>query len=57
MSNYEFAKPWGSEKNFAASYGLKPDPDGYAEAREIMDAMKAADARWQAEQSQGRGGW
>ena len=44
QSKYAMTKEgWGSDRNFAASYGCKPGPDGYAEANSIKDAMQQAD--------------
>ena len=39
MSDYEFLKPWGGEVNFMLSYGIKPDPDGFEEARELCGRL------------------
>ena len=33
----------GSQHDFMRSYGMKPTPDGYKEARQYMDAFKKAD--------------
>ena len=43
----------GGMHGFMRSYGLKPTPDGYQEAREIIDAFKQADYQQQQQQSRG----
>ncbi len=40
-SNYATVKEgWGSHNNFMASYGLKPEPGAYEEARAILDGFR-----------------
>lgn len=39
MSTYEFVKPWGGMVGFMTSYGLKPTPEGFEEAQEIIAHM------------------
>ena len=34
---------WGGKINFMLSYGLKPTPEGFEDAREILNAFKKAD--------------
>jgi hypothetical protein len=34
---------WGTLHDFMRSYGLKPTPEGFEEAREILNAFKKAD--------------
>jgi hypothetical protein len=36
-------KSWGGMMSFMGSYMLKPTPEGFEEAREILDAFKKAD--------------
>ncbi|KAJ4410619.1 hypothetical protein N0V85_003944 [Neurospora sp. IMI 360204] len=40
MSDYEYLKPWGGKTKFMASYGIKPTPEGFEEARELIDQMR-----------------
>ena len=44
MSSYEFVKPWGGMMNFMASYGIKPTPEGFEEAQELIAQFMAHDA-------------
>ncbi|RMZ82003.1 hypothetical protein DV737_g2255, partial [Chaetothyriales sp. CBS 132003] len=45
MSDTAFLKAggWANMKNFALSYGEKPDPDGYENAKRILGAMRQND--------------
>lgn len=45
MSTYEFVKPWGGMVGFMTSYGLKPTPEGFEEAQELIAQFKAHDAQ------------
>jgi len=36
---------WGSRSNFQASYGLKMDPEGFAEGNAIRGAFREQDRR------------
>ncbi|EGO51606.1 hypothetical protein NEUTE1DRAFT_113665 [Neurospora tetrasperma FGSC 2508] len=40
MSDYEYLKPWGGKKGFMLSYGIKPTPEGFEEARDLIDQMR-----------------
>ncbi|RMZ92635.1 hypothetical protein DV736_g81, partial [Chaetothyriales sp. CBS 134916] len=42
MSDTAYLKAggWGNMKNFALSYGEKPDPDGFENAKIILGAMR-----------------
>jgi hypothetical protein len=41
ISDYKFIKDgWGDKHNFMASYGIKPTPDGYEEARVLLDGLR-----------------
>ncbi|KAK3388961.1 hypothetical protein B0T20DRAFT_456960 [Sordaria brevicollis] len=42
MSDYEYLKPWGGKQNFMLSYGIKPTPEGFEEARDLIDQMREA---------------
>lgn len=42
-SNYSYAKAWGGKNNFMHSYGIKPTPDGYAQANELITTFRQAD--------------
>ncbi|KAF9940928.1 hypothetical protein BGZ67_006350 [Mortierella alpina] len=44
----------GSKTNFMGSYGIKPTPEGFAEARDLMDAFKQND--WQDRQEKASSG-
>jgi hypothetical protein len=44
MSTYEFVKPWGGMVGFMTSYGIKPTPEGFEEAQELISQFKAHDA-------------
>ena len=43
IPNSAVTSSFGGMHPFMASYGLKPTPDGYEEARHIIDAFKQAD--------------
>ena len=43
QSKYSIYQEFGGQHQFMASYGLKPDPDGYEEARQIAEAMIESD--------------
>jgi hypothetical protein len=43
ISDKAIYESWGTLHDFMHSYGLKPTPDGYEEARQILDAFKKAD--------------
>lgn len=45
QSKYSIYQEFGGQHQFMASYGLKPDPDGYVEARQIAEAMIESDKR------------
>lgn len=40
MSNYEYMKPWGGTHGFMRSYGITRSPEGYEEARDLIDTMR-----------------
>ncbi|KAG0050866.1 hypothetical protein BGZ83_004340 [Gryganskiella cystojenkinii] len=54
IPNSQIHQSWGGQQNFMNSYGLKPTPEGYAEARAITDAFKQND--YAASQGNGGGG-
>ncbi|KAF9964523.1 hypothetical protein BGZ70_006339 [Mortierella alpina] len=39
----EIWESWGSKTNFMMSYGLKPTPEGFADARALLDSFKQND--------------
>lgn len=43
ISTSSITSSFGGMHGFMGSYGLKPTPDGYDEAREIINAFKQAD--------------
>lgn len=45
MSDYEYLQAWGGRHNFMASYGLKPEPNGYEESQAIMTALRDRESR------------
>ncbi|KAF9962284.1 hypothetical protein BGZ72_008419 [Mortierella alpina] len=47
---------WGSQTNFMLSYGLRPTPDGFAEARALLDAFKQNDWADRQEEKRANGG-
>ncbi len=46
----EIWESWGSQTNFMRSYGLQLTPEGFAEARALLDAFKQQD--WEDRQEQ-----
>ena len=52
IPDQEIWESWGSKTNFMASYGLKPTPEGFAEARAILDSFKQKD--WEDRQEDAR---
>ena len=42
-TNASIKSSFGNEKNFAASYGYPPTPDGFEAANQIRDAFREAD--------------
>jgi hypothetical protein len=42
-SNNSYYKQWGGVHNFMHSHGIKPDSDGYVEARKLVESYKNAD--------------
>ena len=42
-TNASIKSAYGSYKNFAASYGYPPTPDGFEAANQIRDAFREAD--------------
>ena len=43
IPNSAITSAWGGMNNFMASYGIKPTPDGYAEANAMIQEFKKAD--------------
>ena len=41
MSEYEYLKRWGGKLGFMASYGIKPTAEGFEEARDLIDQLRA----------------
>ncbi|KAF9560167.1 hypothetical protein EC968_006275 [Mortierella alpina] len=50
----EIYDSWGSKTNFMSSYGMKPTPEGFEQAREHLDAFKQN--TWADRQEQGAAG-
>lgn len=43
MTDYQYLKSWGGMKNFALSYGEKPTPEGFHNAKVILGTFREDD--------------
>ena len=51
-SDYDVVRAWGGLVSFMRSYCISLDPEGYAEAREFIDAFKQGHYEdWKADQN------